>query len=80
MLLDLFSYFKSYICKIAVAYSAASALTLPLSRRVVYARTGDLAFTLRANFTTRWLRRVPVRRGDVRFLGLPKVQTPVGSS
>lgn len=58
---------------------AASALTLPLSRRVVYARTGDFAFTLRANLTTRWLRRVPVRRGVVRFFGLPKVQTPVSS-
>lgn len=45
----------------------------------MYARTGDFALTLRANLTTRWLRRVPVRRGVVRFFGLPKVQTPVSS-
>ncbi len=33
--------------------------------------TGDLLFTLRANVSTMWLRRVPVFRGLVRFLGLP---------
>ncbi len=42
-----------------------------LSRRVVKAFTGDLPLTARANFRTRWLRRVPVRRGVVRFFGLP---------
>jgi hypothetical protein len=44
---------------------------LPVSRRVVRALTGDLAFTLRASFSTKWLRRLRVRRGLVRFLGLP---------
>jgi hypothetical protein len=44
---------------------------LPLSRRVVNALTGDLALTARANLRTKWLRRVPVRRADVRFFGLP---------
>jgi hypothetical protein len=38
-----------------------------------------LALTRLANSTTKWLRRVPVRLGVVRFLGLPKVQTPVSS-
>jgi hypothetical protein len=46
----------------------------------VKALTGDLAFTLRAKSTTLWLRRVAVRLGVVRFLGLPKVQTPVSST
>lgn len=41
------------------------------SRAVVYAFTGDFAFTERASLTTKWLRRVPVLRGLVRFLGLP---------
>ncbi|HSH31369.1 MAG TPA: hypothetical protein VK963_01745 [Candidatus Saccharimonadales bacterium] len=41
------------------------------SRRVVYALTGDLAFTALASFRTKWLRRMPVRRGLVRFFGLP---------
>jgi hypothetical protein len=41
------------------------------SRFVVRTFTGDLAFTFRASFKTRWLRRVPVLRGLVRFLGLP---------
>lgn len=41
------------------------------SREVVYAFTGDFAFTLRAKATTWWLRRVPVLRCEVRFLGLP---------
>lgn len=49
---------------------------LPDSRRVVYALTGDFAFTFRASSTNKWLRRVPVRRGLVRFLGFPKVLTP----
>jgi hypothetical protein len=42
----------------------------------VYALTGDLAFTLLANFTTWWLRLVAVRLGVVLFFGLPKVKTP----
>jgi hypothetical protein len=49
---------------------------LPLSRLVVYTLTGDLALTLRASFKVRWLRLVPVRRGVVRFFGLPKGLTP----
>jgi hypothetical protein len=49
---------------------------LPLSRLVVNAFTGDLALTLRANFSTKWLRLVPVRLGVVFFFGLPKVLTP----
>ena len=57
-----------------LAYLAEDALSfLPVSRRVVRAFTGDLALTLRASSNTKWLRRVPVRRGDVRFLGLPIV-------
>jgi hypothetical protein len=44
---------------------------LPDSRRVVYALTGDFAFTARANLTTKWLRRVPVFLGLVLFFGLP---------
>lgn len=44
---------------------------MPDSLRVVKAFTGDDALTRRANLTTRWLRRDPVRRGVVRFLGLP---------
>jgi transposase InsO family protein len=56
-----------------VNYSVSIA---PVSRRVVKALTGDLALTLRASFSTKWLRRVAVRRGDVRFFGFPKVQTP----
>jgi len=44
---------------------------LPDSLAVVYALTGDLAFTDRANLTTRWLRLAPVLLGVVRFLGLP---------
>jgi len=31
---------------------------------------------LRASFKVRWLRLVPVRRGVVRFFGLPKGLTP----
>jgi hypothetical protein len=41
------------------------------SRTVVRTLTGDLALTFRANVSTMWLRRVPVLRGLVRFLGLP---------
>jgi hypothetical protein len=52
------------VCKLYQAF-------LPDSRRVVYAFTGDLAFTERANLTTKWLRLAPVLRGVVRFLGLP---------
>ena len=44
---------------------------LPLSRRVVKTLTGDFLLTARANSRTRWLRRAPVARGLVRFLGLP---------
>lgn len=44
---------------------------LPNSLRVVKALTGDLAFTLRASLTTRWLRRDPVRLTVVRFFGFP---------
>ena len=47
---------------------------LPDSRRVVYALIGDLALTARANLTSKWLRRRPVRRGEVRFFGLPTVK------
>jgi hypothetical protein len=43
---------------------------------VVRTFTGDFAFTLRANFKTKWLRLVAVRLGVVRFFGLPKVLTP----
>jgi hypothetical protein len=48
-----------------------SAVFLPVSRLVVNAFTGLFAFTFRASFNTRWLRRLPVRRCVVRFLGLP---------
>lgn len=41
------------------------------SLRVVKTFTGDLALTVRANLRPRWLRRKPVLREDVRFLGLP---------
>jgi hypothetical protein len=44
---------------------------LPVSRLVVRAFTGDFALTARANLITKWLRRAPVRRGVVRFFGLP---------
>jgi hypothetical protein len=44
---------------------------LLLSRTVVRTLTGDLLLTFRANFNAKWLRRVPVLRGLVRFLGLP---------
>lgn len=40
-------------------------------RRVVKALTGDLALTALASLSTKWLRRMPVRLGLVRFLGLP---------
>lgn len=60
---------------IIIAYFALVVCFLALSFRVVYALTGDFAFTARASFTTRWLRRVPVRRGLVRFFGLPKVNS-----
>jgi hypothetical protein len=33
--------------------------------------TGDVALTLRANLRAKWLRRVPVFLGLVRFFGLP---------
>lgn len=50
---------------------------LPNSRRVVKALIGDFALTWRASLTTKWLRRAPVARCDVRFLGLPiKKQAP----
>ena len=52
-------------------YLADFVRRLPDSLGVVYALTGDLALTARASFTTKWLRRLPVRRGVVRFLGLP---------
>lgn len=52
-------------------YFVAAAFLLGFSRAVVRALTGDLAFTWRAKLTTKWLRRVLVRRGEVRFLGLP---------
>ena len=56
---------------------ALLAVFLPNSLRVVKALTGDLAFTCRASSTTMWLRRAPVARCDVRFLGLPiKKQAP----
>jgi hypothetical protein len=65
----IFSSLYKFTLKLA-GYLAAD---LALSRRVVNALTGDLPLTLRANFKTKWLRRVPVRRGLVRFLGLPMV-------
>ena len=49
----------------------ATGTFLPDSRTVVRTRTGLLAFTARASFSTKWLRLVPVRRGLVRFLGFP---------
>lgn len=52
-------------------YLVFSAVFLPNSLRVVKAFTGDLALTARANFTTKWLRRLPVRLGVVRFFGFP---------
>jgi len=53
-----------------------TAFLSPVSRRVVKALTGEILLTLRANFNLKWLRRVAVPRGVVRFFGLPKVQTP----
>jgi hypothetical protein len=58
------------------AYLAVFASFLPDSRLVVNALTGDLALTARANLTTKWLRRLPVLRGVVRFLGLPMKKKP----
>lgn len=52
-------------------FTAAGLAVEPDSRRVVKALTGDFALTARANLTTKWLRRAPVARGLVRFLGLP---------
>jgi hypothetical protein len=62
----------SYLAVVAVLVS-----TLALSRRVVKTFTGDFALTLRASLRTRWLRRVPVRRGLVRFFGLPICYSPL---
>src|SRR5581483_5195131 len=39
------------------------------------ALTGLLALTRRASLPTKWLRREPVRRELVRFLGLPNFKT-----
>jgi hypothetical protein len=44
---------------------------LPDSFFVVKTLTGLLALTALASFKTRWLRRVPVLRCDVRFFGCP---------
>ena len=58
----------------AIAETADFAFPLPDSRIVVKALIGDLPLTLRASLTTSWLRRVPVLRCEVRFLGLPIVK------
>jgi len=50
---------------------------MPVSLLVVRTLTADLAFTARASLSTKWLRRVPVRRGLVRFLGLPINNPPL---
>jgi hypothetical protein len=55
----------------AVNYALFLASFLPDSRTVVRTLIGDFAFTLRASVSTKLLRRVPVRRGLVRFFGLP---------
>jgi hypothetical protein len=55
------------MCSLSQAFAAF----LADSRTVVRTLTGDLALTLRANSKTKWLRRVDVRRGDVRFFGFP---------
>jgi hypothetical protein len=55
----------------AASYALFFVSFLPDSRTVVRTLIGDLAFTLRANLSTKLLRRVPVRRGLVRFFGLP---------
>ena len=52
-------------------YFAVEASFLPVSRVVVRALTGDFLLTARASLRTRWLRRMPVLRGLVRFFGLP---------
>lgn len=44
---------------------------LPDSLRVVKTFIGLLALTALASSSTKWLRREPVRRADVLFLGLP---------
>ncbi len=71
-------YDSKYTLKISATYTFIVFLVLtilltalPDSLRVVKTLTGLLAFTARASFITRWLRRVPVRRDEVRFLGLP---------
>lgn len=52
---------------------AASFAGLP---RPICTLTGLLALTRRASFDTMWLRRMPVRRALVRFLGFPTKTTP----
>ena len=44
---------------------------LPDSRLVVRTLTGEVALTARASLSRRWLRRRPVLRGLVCFLGCP---------
>jgi hypothetical protein len=61
---------------VLAALAAGLADSLVDSFVVVKALTGDVALTFRASFKTRWLRRVPLRRGLVRFLGLPIGNTP----
>lgn len=41
--------------------------------RPICTLTGLLALTRRASFVTIWLRRMPVRRALVRFLGFPNL-------
>jgi hypothetical protein len=53
------------------ANSLAIYTVLADSRLVVRTLIGDFALTLRASLRTKWLRRVPVLRGLVRFFGLP---------
>ena len=70
-----------YVClSISIPYSdcdvdALLEVLLPNSLRVVKALTGERPLTARANLITRWLRRMPVARCDVRFFGLPIYET-----
>ncbi len=54
-------------------FGAVVDLRAPDSFLVVRTFTGDLPLTIRASFSTRWLRRRPVLRALVRFFGLPNV-------
>jgi hypothetical protein len=63
--------FDCYLVVNSTANYFAAASFLPDCFVVVRALTGDFAFTARASFKTKWLRRIPVARALVRFFGFP---------